>query len=114
MKVNEVYHLINNEHAVIIFCFNCIRRDRNATSNPGLRGRITLDQLEMNKRSFKDWTSRENSLELIELSSINVLHLIFSTINPLGTWDTWRCLAQFTLRSLHFSCKFQAVLEPRC
>ena len=37
MKVNEVYHLINNEHAVIIYCFNFIRRDRNATSNPGLR-----------------------------------------------------------------------------
>ena len=33
MNVNEVYHLINNEHAVIIYRFNCIRRDRNATSD---------------------------------------------------------------------------------
>ena len=27
---NQVYHLINNEHTVVIYCFNCIRRDRNA------------------------------------------------------------------------------------
>ena len=61
MKVSEVYHLINYAHIVIIYCFNCIRRDRNATSNLGLtkqhacQSRVLSMLIKIRALSFSQW-----------------------------------------------------------